>query len=125
MRKPNVGNSYLWDRFCSIFSEAGKFCHAHWLRQLTRDTLCDVSCLHTLLTGRNQISPNDGRSWPSYHVNCKSVYPRVGIFGLHRRPMIDSIKYYLSPILKLQQVKQFSIDRRCAGFRGMHSLNEP
>ena len=29
--------SYLWDRVCSIFSGAGKFCCAHGLRQLTRD----------------------------------------------------------------------------------------
>ena len=29
--------SYLWDRVCSIFSGAGKFCLAHGLRHLTRD----------------------------------------------------------------------------------------
>ena len=40
--------SYLWDRVCSIFRGAGKFCLAHGLRQLTRDTICDVSCLQML-----------------------------------------------------------------------------
>ena len=37
--------SYLWDRICSNFSCAGKFCLAHGLRQLTRDTESDISCL--------------------------------------------------------------------------------
>ena len=39
-------------RVCSIFSSAGKFCLAHALTQLTRDTVCDISCLQTLLTCR-------------------------------------------------------------------------
>ena len=37
--------SYLLDRVYSIFSGAGKFCLAYGLRQLTRDTKSDVSCL--------------------------------------------------------------------------------
>ena len=45
--------SYLWDKVCSIFRGAGKFCLAHRLRQLTRDTLSDVNCLQTLLMRRN------------------------------------------------------------------------
>ena len=40
--------------FCSIFSGAGKFCLAHGLRQLTRDTKSDVICLQTTLTRRNE-----------------------------------------------------------------------
>ena len=39
---------------CSIFSGAGKFCLAHGLRQLTRDTKSDVICLQTTLTRRNE-----------------------------------------------------------------------
>ena len=35
------------------FSGGGKFCLSHGLRQLTRDNICDVSCLQTLLTRRN------------------------------------------------------------------------
>ena len=31
-----------------------KFCLAHGLRQLTRDTICDVSCLRTLPTRRDE-----------------------------------------------------------------------
>ena len=30
--------SYLWDRVCSFFSGAGKFCLAHGLGQPTQDT---------------------------------------------------------------------------------------
>ena len=33
----------------NIFSGAGKFCLAHGLRQLTLDTICDISYLQTLL----------------------------------------------------------------------------
>ena len=33
--------SYLGDRLCSILSGAGKFCLAHGLRQLIRDTKND------------------------------------------------------------------------------------
>ena len=45
--------------FCEIgfvlfYTGAGKFCLAHGLRQLTRDTKIDVSCLQTLLTRRNE-----------------------------------------------------------------------
>ena len=32
-------NSNVWDRVCSIFSGAGKFCLAHGLRQLTHAAL--------------------------------------------------------------------------------------
>ena len=39
---------------CSIFSGAGKFSLAYGLRQLTRDTKSDVSCLQTMLTRRNE-----------------------------------------------------------------------
>ena len=46
--------SYLWDRLCSIFSSAGKFCLAHGLRQLTRDTIYDISCLQMLLAHPNK-----------------------------------------------------------------------
>ena len=53
---------YLWDRVCSIFNDAGKFCLAHGLRQLTRDTKSDVSCLQTLRTRRNEKLTNDVRS---------------------------------------------------------------
>ena len=42
------------DRVCSNFSGAGKFCLAHGLRQLIRDTVSDFSCLQTLLTRRNE-----------------------------------------------------------------------
>ena len=41
---------------CTIFSDAGKFCLAHRLRQLTRDSKTDVSCLHTLLTMLTRIN---------------------------------------------------------------------
>ena len=40
--------------FDLIFSGAGKFCLAHGLSQLTQDTICDNSCLQTLLTRRNE-----------------------------------------------------------------------
>ena len=40
--------------FFSIFSGAGKFCLAHGLRRLTRETKCSVSCLQTSLTRRNE-----------------------------------------------------------------------
>ena len=40
--------------FFSIFSDAGISCLAHRLRQLTRDTICDVSCLKMSLTRRNE-----------------------------------------------------------------------
>ena len=40
--------------FVSIFSGTGKFCLAHGLRQLTRDTKSDVSCLQTFFTRRNE-----------------------------------------------------------------------
>ena len=36
------------------FSGAGKFCLIHGLRQLTRDTISDISYLQTLLTRRNE-----------------------------------------------------------------------
>ena len=36
----------LSDRDCSIFSSAGKYCLAHWLRQLTRDIKSDVRTLN-------------------------------------------------------------------------------
>ena len=37
-----------------IFSDAGKFCFVHGLRQLTRDTKGDVSCLQTSFTCRKE-----------------------------------------------------------------------
>ena len=40
--------------FVLFFSSAGKFCLAHGLRQLTRDTKSDISCLQTLLTSHNE-----------------------------------------------------------------------
>ena len=40
--------------FCSIFSGIGIFHLAHGLRQHTRDTKSDVSCLQTFLTRRNE-----------------------------------------------------------------------
>ena len=50
--------SHLWDRVffwkISYFGGAGKFCLAHGLRQLTRDTISGVSCLQTLLTRRHE-----------------------------------------------------------------------
>ena len=46
--------SFLWDRVCSIFSGARKFCVAHGLRQLIRDTKSDVNCFQTSLTRRNE-----------------------------------------------------------------------
>ena len=38
--------SYLRDRYCSIFSGAGKLCLALGLRQLTRDVTHDVRTLN-------------------------------------------------------------------------------
>ena len=49
-----ISYSYLKDRVCSIFSNAGKFCFAHGLRQLIQDSICDVSCLQTSLTCRSK-----------------------------------------------------------------------
>ena len=49
-----MGRFYLRDRIRYIFSVAGKFCLAHGLRQLTRDTKSDVNCLQTTLTRRNE-----------------------------------------------------------------------
>ena len=46
--------SYVWDRVCSIFSSAGKFCLAKGLRQLTQDSKSNVSCLQTMPTSRNE-----------------------------------------------------------------------
>ena len=37
---------YLWDRVCSMFGGAGKFCLAHGLRQLTHDFKSDVRILN-------------------------------------------------------------------------------
>ena len=53
-RRVNIQISYLRDRVCSIYSGAGKFCLAHRLRQLKRDTKSDVSCLQTMLTPHNE-----------------------------------------------------------------------
>ena len=52
------------DKVCSIFTDPGKFCLTHELRQLTRDTKSDVSCLQTLITRRNEKTVNGVRSWP-------------------------------------------------------------
>ena len=45
---------YLCERVCSSFSDAGKFCLAPGLRELTRDTKSDVSYLQTFFTHRNE-----------------------------------------------------------------------
>ena len=63
------------------FSSAGKFCLAHGLRQLTRDTKNDISCL--LLYARKGLTTNGIRSWPSYNVIVNilfkaSIFPIIG-----------------------------------------------
>ena len=40
----------LWDRICSIFSDAGKFCIAHGLRQLTHNVKSDFRTLNFLIS---------------------------------------------------------------------------
>ena len=56
--------SYLWDRVCSIFSGAGKFCLAHGPGQLTRDVKDDVRT-HNFRSGitfaPSRKTPNDVR----------------------------------------------------------------
>ena len=42
-------------RVCSILKVAGKFCLAHGLQQLTRDTKSEYSCLQTSLIRRHEI----------------------------------------------------------------------
>lgn len=50
----NVQSCFLLDKGCSIFSHAGKFSLAYRLKEPTRDTESDVSCLQTSLTHRNE-----------------------------------------------------------------------
>ena len=65
-------------RTCSNFSVAGKFCLAHGLRQLTRDTKgdCDVICIQTPLTRRNKKF-GVGRS-----VNCKHFKEMIQFYTI-------------------------------------------
>ena len=62
--------------FClAVFAVLEKFCLAHGLRQLTRDTKYDVSCLQTSFTCHNKKpnSKTDVLRSPSYNVNCKKL----------------------------------------------------
>ena len=48
--------SYLCERVCSSFSDAGKFCLAPGLREFTRDTKSDVSYLQTHLNEKRRMT---------------------------------------------------------------------
>ena len=61
------------------FSGAGKFCPVHGMRQLTRDTKSDVSCLQTYKVAE-RTPPNIVRYWPLYNVNCKYSYKKLQFF---------------------------------------------
>ena len=49
------------------FSSAGKFCLAHGLRQLTREA-STTSLVYKRSVRAVTKTPNDVRSWPSYHI---------------------------------------------------------
>ena len=64
----DVTCSYLWDRVCSTFSGAGKFCLAHGLSQLTRYVTSVVYKRYLCAVTK---TPNGVRTWPSFHINYK------------------------------------------------------
>ena len=66
--------SYLWDKVCSVFSGAGKFCLAHGPRQLTRDVKCEVRTLDfrsDVTSAPSRKTPNDIQKWSLCEIKCQ------------------------------------------------------
>ena len=71
--REETGLSYLFDRICSIFSGAGKFCLALGLGQLTRDVKSDVRTLNfrsDVTYALPRRTPNDIRRRSLCDVKC-------------------------------------------------------
>ena len=64
--------SYQRDRLCSILSDAGKFCLAHGLRQLTPNVKHDIRTLDITsdLTFAPRKAPNDACIRLLWDVKC-------------------------------------------------------